>query len=88
MDVEAAVLGGVDIPVKSEHGVDPYFNLTMLESMNGWQNIWFFLSNNAAAPLPVFTGNCPIPQPNWGYELAKKDLRKLQPLCKVIQQLW
>jgi hypothetical protein len=36
----------------------------------------------------VFTGNCPIPQPNWGYELAKKDLRKLQPLCKVIQQLW
>jgi hypothetical protein len=49
--------------------------------------MWFFLRNDTVAPLPVFTGNHPIPQPNWGYEVAKKDLLKLQPLCEVVQQL-
>jgi hypothetical protein len=48
----------------------------------------FYLRNNADAPLPMFTSNCLIPQPNWGYGVAKKDLSKLQPLHKVIQQLW
>jgi hypothetical protein len=83
-DMKAVVLGGVHIHVKFRHGVDLYFDLPMLESMNGWQKIWFFLKNDVAAPLLVFTGNCHIPQPNWGYGVAKKDLCKLQPLYKVI----
>jgi hypothetical protein len=33
----------------------------------------------------MFMGNRPIPQPNWGYEMAKKNLCKMQPLCEVIQ---
>jgi hypothetical protein len=33
--VEAAVLGGVDIYVKSGHGVDPYFHLSMSRSTDG-----------------------------------------------------
>jgi hypothetical protein len=37
--------------------------------------------------LPVFMGCHPVPQPNWGYAVAKRDLRRLQPLCEVIQQL-
>jgi hypothetical protein len=40
--MEAAVLGGVVIHAKSEHGIDPYFDLPMLESPNGWQKIRFF----------------------------------------------
>jgi hypothetical protein len=48
---------------------------------------WFYLRNNADAPLPTFTGNLLVPQPNWGYGVAKKDLGKLQPLREVIQQL-
>jgi hypothetical protein len=39
-------------------------------------------------PLPVFMGSCPIPQPNWGYEFARRDLCSLQPLREVVQQLW
>jgi hypothetical protein len=35
--------------------------------------------------IPVH--ECPVPQSKWGYGVAKKDLRKLYPLCKVIQQL-
>jgi hypothetical protein len=38
-------------------------------------------------PLPVFTGSCPIPQPNWRYDVINKDLYRLQPLHKVIQRL-
>jgi hypothetical protein len=66
-DAEAAVLGGVNIYVKNGHGVDPYFDLPMLESSDRWQKRWFFLRSAAATPLPVFTGNCSIPLPNQGY---------------------
>jgi hypothetical protein len=77
LDVEAVVLGGVVIHAKSEHGIYPYFDLPMLEFPNGWQKIRFFLRNDGVARHPVFTGNRPIPQPNWGYGVAKKDLCKL-----------
>jgi hypothetical protein len=63
-DVEVAILGGVVIHVKSGHGVDPYFDLPMSESMDGCQKIWFFLRNDATMPLPMFTSNRPVPQPN------------------------
>jgi hypothetical protein len=84
---EAAVLGGVDIYVKSRHGVDPYFDLPMSESTDGWQNVWFFLRNDTDVPLPVFTGSHLVPQPNWGYRVARRDLHRVQPLHEVIQQL-
>jgi hypothetical protein len=51
------------------------------------QKVLFFLRNDATLPLPVFMGDHPISQLNWGYRVAKKDLRKLQPLHMVIQQL-
>jgi hypothetical protein len=84
---EAAVLGGADIYVKSRHGVNPYFHLSMSESTNGWWKVWFFLRNYADVPLPVFTGSRPIPHPNWGYGVARRDLRKVQFMHEVIQQL-
>jgi hypothetical protein len=63
-DIEVVVLGGTVIHVMSGHGVNPYFDLPMPESLNGWQKIWFFLRNDGTIALPVFTGNCPVPQPN------------------------
>jgi hypothetical protein len=83
--VDAAVLGGVDIHIKSEHGIDPYIDLPMPESPNGWQKIWFFFRNATTAPLPLFKGNRPIPQPNWGYGVAKKNLCKLHSMHEVVQ---
>jgi hypothetical protein len=77
LDVKAVVSGGVVIHIKSGHGIDPYIHLPMPEFTNGWQKIWFFLRNDIVTPLPMFTGNCPIAQLNWGNGVAKKDLNKL-----------
>jgi hypothetical protein len=60
----------------------------MPKSMKGWRKQWFYLRNDADMPLPAFTGNRLIPHHNWGYEVAKKGLGKLQPVHEVIQQLW
>jgi hypothetical protein len=69
-------------------GKDPYFDLPTAESVHGWQKMWFFVRSDAIMLLPMFTGNRPVPQPKWGYGVAKKLLRKLQPLRMVVQQLW
>jgi hypothetical protein len=81
------ILGGMDIFVRFGHGVDPYFHLPMSRRTDGCRKVWFFLRNDADAPLPMFTSSRPIPQPNWGYRMARKDLRRLQPLHGVVQWL-
>jgi hypothetical protein len=85
--VDVAALGNVDIFVRSTPGVDPYFHFLMSDPSVGWWKVWFFLRSDADALLPVFTGSLPIPQPKWGYVVAQKDLRRLQPQRDVIQWL-
>jgi hypothetical protein len=85
--IEKAALGNVDIFVRSVPGVDPYFHLPISEPSIGWQKVWFFFRNDVDMLLPMFMGSRPIPQPKWGYGVAQKDLRMLQPLCEVIKQL-
>jgi hypothetical protein len=67
--------------------IDPYFRLLMSDPLNGWWKVWFFLRNDVDAPLPMFMESRPIPQPKWGYGVAQKHIRRLQPLHDVIQQL-
>jgi hypothetical protein len=55
--------------------------------LNGWQNVWFFLRNDADTQLPMFMGSRPIPQPNWVYEVVRVDLHRLQPLREVVERL-
>jgi hypothetical protein len=76
---------GTVIHVKVGHRVDPYLEIPMPRSMKGWWKKWFYLRNDGSAPLPVFTGGCPIPLPSWGDGVAKTDLDKLHPLC---ENLW
>jgi hypothetical protein len=83
--MEAAVCGCVDISVRSGQGINLYFYLSMSNPPAGWWGEWFFLRKDADTPLPVFTGNRPAPQPSWGYGVAWWDIRKLQPLCEVVQ---
>jgi hypothetical protein len=52
--------GGTVIHVKSEHAVDPYFDIPMPISMKVWRKKLFYLRNDASAPLPTFIGNRPI----------------------------
>jgi hypothetical protein len=80
-------LGNVDIFIRSGCGVDPYFHLATSDPLDEWWKLRFFLRNNTDTPLSVFTGSRPIPQPNWGYDVAQRDLRMPQPLCEVVQQL-
>jgi hypothetical protein len=82
-----AVWGSVDISVQSRSGVDPYFYFLMSDPPVGWWKEWFFLRNDADVSLPVFIGNRPVPQPNWGYNVDQQHIRKQQPLCDVIRQL-
>jgi hypothetical protein len=76
-EAKVVALGGVDIFITSGHGVDPYFLLLTSGPPDEWQKVWFFLRNNTEAPLPMFTGSHPIPQPNWGYRMAQRDLHRL-----------
>jgi hypothetical protein len=75
--VEEVVLCGVDIYVKSRHGVDTCFHLPMPDSTSRWGKVSFFLRNDTDVLLPMFTGSRPIPQLNLGYGVARRDLRRL-----------
>jgi hypothetical protein len=79
-DVELIVSRGAVIHVKSKHIVNPYVYIPMPKLMKGWRKNWFHLMNDTDALLSVFTGNRPIPQPCWGYGVAKKYIDKLQPV--------
>jgi hypothetical protein len=74
------------IHVKTGHGVDPYLEVPMSRSMMGWWKKWFYLRNDASAPLPAFIGARPILLPSWGEEVARKHLGKLQPLHENLEQ--
>jgi hypothetical protein len=74
-----AVLGNVEIFVRSRHGVDPYFHLSKSDPSISWQKECFFLRNDADVPLSVFTGSRPIRQPKWEYAVAQKDLPGYNP---------
>jgi hypothetical protein len=74
----------MDIYVRYGHRVDPYIHLPLSGSMDQWWNVWFFMRNDNDVPLPVSTHSHPIPQPNWGCGVARRDLRRLQALWEVI----
>jgi hypothetical protein len=87
LGAKAEILGGADIFVRSGLKVDPHFHLPISRPLDRWWKVWFFMRNDTNALLPMFMGSRLIPQPNWGYGVARKDFRKLQPLREVIQQL-
>jgi hypothetical protein len=84
-DAEAMVCGSVDIFIRYGSGVNPYFCFPMSDPPAEWWKVWFLLRNNAKAPLPIFTGCRPDPQPKRGYGVAQQYVRWLQPLQDVIQ---
>jgi hypothetical protein len=51
---ELTISRGAVIHVKSGHRVDPYLEIPMPLSMEGWRKRWFFLKNDDSAPLPTY----------------------------------
>jgi hypothetical protein len=81
------VWGCAKIYVRTRIGINPYFHLLASNPSVGWLKEWFFLRNDVGMPLPMVTGKCPTVQPGWGYGVAQKDTRKLQPVHDVLQSL-
>jgi hypothetical protein len=82
-DAEAVVLGNVDIFLQFGPRVDPYFHLPMSDPPLGWRNVWFFLRNGADAPLLMFMGSRPIPQPKWGMVWPRKTSTGCNPYVRL-----
>jgi hypothetical protein len=85
--VGAASLDSVDILVHSRTKDGSYFCIPLLDPPVGCLKAWFLLKNDTDAPLPTFTGCCPIPHPNWEHGVAWTNLHKLQPLLKIVRGL-
>jgi hypothetical protein len=59
MDAVAVVWGYGEFYACIRPGIDPYFHLLVSNPSVRWQKEWFFLRNNAGAPLPIVMGKCP-----------------------------
>jgi hypothetical protein len=83
-DTVKAVWGCIEIYVRTGPGIDPYFRLSVSNPSAGWRKEWFFLRNDARAPLPMVTGKHLTVQPSWGYGVTRKDTHKLQPVRDIL----
>jgi hypothetical protein len=61
---------------------------TLSKSNKGWHKQWFYLKNDANAPLAVFTGGL-IEEPweSWGWDPIDAKKRRLGDLLKAIMLL-
>jgi hypothetical protein len=83
------VWGCIDVYVCIAGEVDPYFHLSVSNPLVGWQRKCFFLKNDIDTPLLVVMGRRSAAQPNWGYEVAKKDIHNLWPVLDILKSmLW
>ena len=49
-------------------------SIPLSKSNKGWHKLWFYLKNNNAAPLPIFTGHLIEEGPGaWRYRPIKKE---------------
>jgi hypothetical protein len=63
-NTEATTLGNVDCLSDLGLELTRTFTSRCLTLRSGWRRAWFFLRNDADAPLLTFTGSHPIPKPN------------------------
>jgi hypothetical protein len=65
-----------------------YNPIALTKSNKGWHKLWFYLKNDAATPLPVFSGRLIEEVPSeCRYFPAEKEKRRLHDLLNVITQL-
>ena len=57
-------------------------------SNKGWHSQWFYIKNDAAAPLPAFTEHCILEAPgSWGWGIPGKGKKQLNGLLAAIRTL-
>ena len=62
--------------------------IPLSKSNKGWHKLWFYLRNNAATPLSIFTGHLIEEAPDaWRYGPIAKEQKRLGDLLKAITTL-
>ena len=63
-------------------------SIPLSKSNKGWHKLWFYLRNDTAAPLPIFTGRL-IEEASdaWRYGPIMKEQKRLGDLLKAIATL-
>ena len=62
--------------------------MRMSTSNKGWHLQWFYVKNDAAAPLPAFTGRYILVAPkSWGWGVKAKGKKHLNGLLAALQTL-
>ena len=65
-----------------------YMSILLSKSNKGWHKLWFYLRNDAAGPLPIFTGHPIEEAPNvWRYGPIGREQKRLGDLLKAIATL-
>ena len=65
-----------------------YMPIPLSKSNKAWHKLWFYLRNDAAAPLPIFTGRLIEEAPDaWRYGPIAKEQKRLGDLLKAIAAL-
>ena len=65
-----------------------YMSIPLSKSNKGWHKLWFYLRNDAIAPLPIFTGRLIEEAPDlWRYGTIEKEQKRLRDLLKAIATL-
>jgi hypothetical protein len=83
----SVLMGCVSIHLQGDR-VARYIPIALTKSNKGWHKLWFYLKNDATAPLSIFFG-CLIEEVplEWGYEPVEKKKRRLHDLLDAIALL-
>ena len=67
---------------------DAYPSMRLSTSNNGWHSQWFYVKDDAAAPLPVFSG-CVIKEApgSWRWGIPVKERKNINDLLAALQTL-
>ena len=59
--------------------------MRMSTSNKGWHSQWFYIKNDAAAPLPTFTGRYILEAlESWGWGVKAKEKKNLNGLLATL----
>jgi hypothetical protein len=66
-------------------GVSRSFLCLLLKSLNsGWHGHWFYIWDDATAPLPLFSGVAPVRLASWSWECEKTQLSKVTEILEIL----
>ena len=80
-------MGCASIRLRGKRSLE-YMSILLSKSNKGWHKLWFYLRNDAATPLPIFTGHLIELAPDtWRHRPIAKEQKRLGNLLKAIVTL-